>query len=704
MNRAGARRRSRWQLAAFAAGAACVVAFFALAGSYRRMAIVVDEKFAGRRWDFPSRIFSDEFLVHPGLDVDAAGLGRRLERLSYRDVDHVPAVGGEVRWGPSTVEIALRPGAPGRRSTRRVAVSLDGRRIAAMRDLDSEEAVPAFALEAEELTGIWAGDWEQRRAIHVVDVAPILVRAVLVTEDSRFFDHRGIDVVGIGRAAIANLRSGRVRQGGSTLTQQLMKNFFLTTDRTLARKLREVAMALVAERRYSKMQILEAYLNEIYIGQRGARGIFGVAEASRFYFGKAASDLTLPEAALIAGLIRAPNAYSPYQNPEKALERRATVLRLLFEAGEIEQQQLDEARAAPLGVVERSREGEPNEASYFVDLVKSEIEGRFPADLLTTEGLQIYTTLDPLLQEQATRAVEAGLTALEREHPRLAHGGDEDRLEGALVAIKPHTGEIRALVGGRSYQASQFDRVTKARRQPGSAFKPIVYLAGMLANGPAHVTPATILDDAPFAWVVRRRSQLDAEQRRRPLPWARDGPARARAVSQRGDGPGGARRRALVDRRPGTHARHREPSPRRSRDRPRRRRGDAARAHLRVRRVRERRNARRTDRDPTRRDARRRADRRRSADVGRRRAASRRLRADARPRGRARPGNRAGRAARRLRASGRRQDRNHPTTTATRGSSGTRPTWSPASGWASTRTRRSGSAGRARRCRSGRTS
>ncbi len=465
----------------------------------RRLADVVDEKFSGRRWDFPSRIYGDEFLVHLGLDVAASGLRRRLERLSYREVEHAPAVGGEVRWGASAAEIALRPGAQGRDRTQRVRIALDAGRVAGIADLDTGEALPLFALEPEEITGIYAGEWQERRAVRVVDVAPALVRAILVTEDSRFFRHNGVDLIGVGRAALANLRSGSVRQGGSTLTQQLMKNFFLSNDRTLARKLREVAMALVAERRYSKMQILENYLNEIYLGQRGARGIFGVAEAARFYFGKDPRDLRLHEVALLAGLIRAPNAYSPFQSPERALERRNTVLRLLLEAGEIDGAGYREAKQSPLGVLPAI--GEPSEASYFVDLVKAELAGRFPAPLLASEGLEIFTSLDPLLQEQASRAVAEGLGRIEHDHPRLRREQVAERVQAALVALRPYSGEIRALVGGRSYQTSQFGRATHARRQPGSAFKPIVYLAALLATGPAHVTPTTLVDDSPFAWL-----------------------------------------------------------------------------------------------------------------------------------------------------------------------------------------------------------
>ncbi len=475
-----------------------IAAYLGVAG-YRHLSGIVDEKFAGRRWDFPSRIYSDEFLLYAGLDVDAAGVDRRLERLAYRGAEAEPAYGGEFRRAPGVLEIAVRPGALGRTATRRVRLDLDGARIVAITDLDSGESLAAIALEPEELTGIFAGTWEDRRAIKVVDVAPVLVRAIVATEDTRFFSHHGVDVIGMGRAAVANLRSGKVRQGGSTLTQQLMKNFFLTTERTFSRKLVEIAMALVAERRYSKMQILENYLNEIYLGQRGARGVFGFYEASDFYFGKSPRDLTVAEAALLAGIIRAPNAYSPFTAPERALERRNTVLKLLLDAGDVDDATYAAAIASPLGVV--AAPPDATIAPFFVDYVKGELVKRFPPDVLTTEGLNIYTTLDPLLQEQAQRALQSRLERLEKERPRLAAAAEKDRLEAALVALAPSTGEIRAMVGGRNYQASQFNRATQASRQTGSTFKPIVFLAAMLDQDPTrHLTPATRLTDEPFAW------------------------------------------------------------------------------------------------------------------------------------------------------------------------------------------------------------
>ena len=495
------RRRLRSWIKIGAATAVLLVGIAVAAAipAWRHLASVVDEKFAGRRWDFPSRIYSDEFLLYVGLDVVAARVPRRLERLSYRTSAAEPVAGGEYRDAPGVLEIALRAGAAGRGQTQHVRLDVDQGRIARITDLDSGEALAAVALEPEELTGIYEGRWEDRRAVKVTDVTPVLIRAILATEDSRFFSHHGVDVIGIGRAAVTNLRSGRVRQGGSTLTQQLMKNFFLTTERKLSRKVVEVAMALVAEQRYSKMQILENYLNEIYLGQRGARGIFGVAEASDFYFAKQPRDLSVAEAAMIAGLIRGPNAYSPFIAPERALQRRNTVLRLLLDAGDIDQTTYDAAVASPLGVVDAPADA--TIAPFFVDYVKSELVKRFPQDMLTTEGLNVYTTLDPIMQEDAQRALQEHLARLEKDRPKLAAAAAKDRLEAALVALAPGTGKIRAMVGGRNYQASQFNRAVQARRQTGSTFKPIVYLAAMLDHDPArHLTPASRLDDSPFAW------------------------------------------------------------------------------------------------------------------------------------------------------------------------------------------------------------
>jgi penicillin-binding protein 1B len=495
------RRRLRSLLVAVVVALIPLGAAAAVAGwiVYENLATTLEERFRGRIWDFPSRILTDEFLIYPGLDVSAAGLGRRLDRLAYLEVGHEPSRGGEMRSGDDSLEIALRSSGQGVPQAHLVRILLENDRVREISDLRTGERIGAVALEPEELTGIYQGDWQGRRAIRLSEVSPILIRAVLATEDARYFDHNGIDYVGIGRALLANLQSGQVRQGGSTLTQQLMKNFFLSSERTYSRKLHEIAMALVAEQKYSKEAILEAYLNEIYLGQRGARGVYGVAEASRFFFGKNPSEIDVGEAAMLAGLIRAPSAYSPRRYPERARARRDTVLRLLYEAGDIDQRTWEQARASELGALPpRKRQ---RIAPFFVDAVERELSERFPRGALTSEGFSVHTTLDPMMQEWAEEALRSGLERVAEQRAKSHPVPENDRLEAALVAISPRTGEIRAMVGGRNYQESQFNRVTDAMRQPGSAFKPFVFLVGLLQTDPGrHINAATTVEDAPFTW------------------------------------------------------------------------------------------------------------------------------------------------------------------------------------------------------------
>ncbi len=475
--------------------------------SLRALDAQVVEKFNGRRWDFPSRIFADAFEVYPGLNVDAAGFADRLQRLDYRAAPpgdaEAPAAPrtGEFRRTPDGLEIGLRGAATAGRPSapRPVRLALQDGVVVGMRELGGGEELYSLQLEPEVIGGLYDVAWEERREVALATLPPLLVKAVLLTEDRRFASHHGLDPIGIARAGLANLRAGGVVQGGSTLTQQLMKNFFLSEDRTWRRKAVEAAMAILAERRYTKDEILEAYLNEIYLGQNGAQGVFGVWEASRFYFGHAPEELTIGEIALLAGLIRAPNTNSPYRAPATARARRDVVLGLLHEAGAIDDAQRAAARAEPLRAA--PARGAANAAPYFVDFLRDELQSAYPPALLTSQGLGIYTSVDLSLQQAAVEAVRDGLARLERRHPRLRH--DPSRpVQAALIAVRPHTGGVVAMVGGRDYAASQFNRATQARRQPGSVFKPLVFLAAFDAaqQGGAPLTAISQLEDAPFDW------------------------------------------------------------------------------------------------------------------------------------------------------------------------------------------------------------
>ncbi|MDR3592375.1 MAG: PBP1A family penicillin-binding protein [Negativicutes bacterium] len=307
---------------------------------------------------------------------------------------------------------------------------------------------------------------ENRTIVSFNNMGPYLPAAVVANEDARFYSHYGIDPIGIIRAVLVDIRSGSLAEGGSTITQQLAKNMFLTQERTVGRKLKEALLALVIENKFSKQEILQAYLNQVYFGE----GAYGVEAASQVYFGKHASQLSLGESALMAGLPRGPNLYSPYADLRAAVERRGVVLQGMAKAGYITPQQADQAQGQP--VVLAGKKKRTVQASYFLDYVANELAGRYGTSRVYKGGLKVYTTLD-IAQQQAAELVL-------------------DKYQGAVLMLDPRTGYIKAMVGGRNYEESQINRVTAEIRQPGSAFKPFVYATalnrGLTAN-------ATIVDE-----------------------------------------------------------------------------------------------------------------------------------------------------------------------------------------------------------------
>ncbi len=323
---------------------------------------------------------------------------------------------------------------------------------------------------------------EQRIEVPLSAMSPRLIQAVIAIEDQRFRDHRGIDVIRVGGAMLANLRSGRRAQGGSTITQQLARQSFLTPDKTVRRKLKEMLLASQIEHAYGKDDILELYLNKVYFGD----GYYGVEAASRGYFATAARDLTLDQAALLAGLIQSPSAYAPTGNSARALARRAIVLQAMADTGAITREEQEAAREAPLTLVNGLQRDEPF-GLYFKEAVRREVVDRFGWERVSEGGLRIYTTIDSALQQEAERLLEAGLVRIER-NPRFPHApraaagveaGTTAYLQGAVVVLDAATSEVRALIGGRDFGQSRFNRALQARRQPGSAFKPVLYAAAI---------------------------------------------------------------------------------------------------------------------------------------------------------------------------------------------------------------------------------
>jgi penicillin-binding protein 1B len=463
---------------------------------------IVVERFEGQRFKVPSKVYSAPGILYPGLDAKLIDLRGTLARSGYREQKVTagrPLRPGLYRWSNNRLRVHLRafshPTRP--EPARDIVIRFDGTVIAEMRELPRSREVGAVLLEPELVGAYFGSEREQRELVRLEDVPRHLIDAVLAVEDRRFASHHGVDLTRIGGAVLVNLRAGGVRQGGSTLTQQLVKNFFLTPERTLRRKVNEAAMAIIVEARYSKKRILQSYLNEIYLGRRGATSIHGVGEATRYYFGKHVSELVPAESALLAAIIQSPNRLSPHRNPEPAKQRRDLVLELMRKQGRLGLQEFNLARATPLDVATPITES--GDARYFLDLLRRQLPEAYDQELLQTEGMHIYSTLNSRFQRAAVRALVEGLESIERRRPELKTDDPSKRLQGCLIAMRPQTGEILALVGGRDYGQSQFDRCTQARRPAGSVFKPFIYLAALEnRDGPPVATPASFLEDTPL--------------------------------------------------------------------------------------------------------------------------------------------------------------------------------------------------------------
>ncbi len=455
-----------------------------LAGFLVYLDQVVQAGFGVDRWRDPVRFYAAPQQIPVGLGLEAAGTVQELAALDYRQVDTEPTEPGTFRSSATELDIYLRAAAVsdsfGDRRPRRVRLALEEGRVLEIVD-EREGRVGSVALEPRPLEGLYDAHWTGRRPMRIEDVPPQVIDAVLAAEDARFLYHFGLDWSSLLRAARVNWNAGEVKQGGSTITQQLVKNHFLTQERTIWRKLREIPIALALERRYSKDEILEAYLATVYLGHDRLVGVHGLAEGAWVFFGKSVSDLTLGEGATLAGIIRAPNAYSPLRHPERALERRNHVLGSLEELGWITGEQAALARAEPGGVPHARRAASE---AYFVQHAVSELAeaGLAPAEL--SAGSDVFTTVDARLQD---------IVAQELERASRDLGG----AQVAVVAIDPLTGALRALAGGRDYLESQYDRASRMRRPVGSMFKPFVALAAV-ADPQSGVTPATRLSDAPI--------------------------------------------------------------------------------------------------------------------------------------------------------------------------------------------------------------
>jgi len=465
-----------------------LVTSFALVLDFR-----VRDAFEGKRFALPARLYARALELFPGQKLGPENLMAELQRLEYAERD-TPELPGQYRRRGETVELVTRPFRfwDGEQPSRRLRISFRSGRVSEITD-DQEAPVTLVRLEPVPIGGIYPAHNEDRLLVRLQQVPPELTQALFAIEDRKFREHIGIDPRGIARA-LAALLTGRGVQGGSTLTQQLVKNFFLSPERTLTRKATEMLMAILLELHYSKDEILETYLNEIYLGQDGNRAIHGVGLAAQFYFGKRVEELTLAESALLVGMIKGPSVYHPRKHPERARARRDLVLSEMARLEVAEPGAVTAARQSALGVVERPPMG-TTPYPAFLDLVRRQLRRDYDEADLRSEGLRLFTTLDPTVQEAAEQVLANQLTRLERQRK------NPSPLEGAVVVSDVQSGEVQALVGGRDPRFEGFNRALDALRPVGSLLKPAIYLTALAE--PSRYTLVTPLDDGPLLWKER---------------------------------------------------------------------------------------------------------------------------------------------------------------------------------------------------------
>ena len=491
------RQTLRLATAIVAVAAIVVLAVFAV--FYVRLGHIIDRRLASGPFSNTLNIYTAPRTVAVGDKETPEEIALHLKRSGYST-----STGNAMGWyrlTPATIEVfpgrsSLAGGEPGVIEFAKGRVS----RIVSLGDHTTRET---FALEPELISNL-SSNREVRRLVHFADIPPNLVQAVISAEDKHFFQHSGFDLFRIAKAAWVDLRDGRKAQGASTLTMQLARDFWLDPDKRWTRKAAELLIAMHLEHKLTKQQIFEDYANEVYLGRSGTLSINGFGEAARAFFWRDLSQLDVAEAAMLAGLVQRPSFYNPYRYPDRARERRDTVLGLMRQNGYLTAEQYQQALASPVRIA--AEESQSQEGQYFIDLMNQEI----PTKLEDREkqARTVFTTLDPDLQRAAEESVRMGMKAVDQTlHKRKSKTPiPAGQPQVALVALDPHTGEIKALVGGRDYRTSQLNRVL-ALRQPGSVFKPFVYAAALetaLQGGSQIFTPASLIDDTPSTFYFRR--------------------------------------------------------------------------------------------------------------------------------------------------------------------------------------------------------
>lgn len=487
--RGGRKTPSRWRWLWRLLAVSIVVAALALLV----LDAVVYQKFSGKKWSLPSHVFSRALELYQGQALSREQLQWELGNLGYR---RVPAAKepGQFSVSSSRVELFSRGFEfwDGTEPARLMRVSFSGDRVSALSDSHGSELTLA-RLEPMVIGGIYPAHKEDRELVQLAQLPPYLADGLVAVEDQAFYSHHGLSFRGVARAMVANLKEGRFSQGGSTLTQQLVKNFYLNQRRTLTRKVQEALMAVLLEVHFSKQEILETYINEVYLGQAADRAIHGFGLASRHYFQRPVEDLELHQVALMIGLVKGASYYNPWRQPERALQRRNLVLKIMAEQGVIDTSQAQRASEKPLGVVP-AKNGKVGRWQYpaFLDLVKRRLREHYDESDLQTEGLRIFTHFDPQVQRKLESQVANRIENLEKGY-RIESG----KLQGAAVIVRIGSGEVVAMAGDRQGGYAGFNRALDAQRQIGSTVKPALYLAAL--ERPSHYTLASLIDDSPVS-------------------------------------------------------------------------------------------------------------------------------------------------------------------------------------------------------------
>lgn len=486
-------------------------AFLAIAGLlgfsfvYSRYSREIDEKLAVGPFRNASRIYAAPHVLALGDAIDRDELVAQLRRSGYSEASGNP-LGHYVLRGE---DIEIYPGPDSYFARDGGLIRIASGKVSQIVSLADNSARTQYQLEPELVTNLFDRSRQKRRIIRYEDLPKVLIDAVISVEDKRFFNHSGFDPIRIAKAIMVDVSTGKKNEGASTITMQLARGFFLSMEKTWTRKLNELVYTLILEQKLTKQQIFEYYANYVPLGWRGGFNIFGFGEAAQAYLGKDLRDVTLSEAALLAGLIQRPSATNPFLYPDRAKNRRNIVLRLMRDNGYIDDSRLALARNEEIRTVRGN--GDSADASFYVDLVNESLQEKFPQLDFTDGGFRVYSTIDLDLQRDAAEAMRIGLKevdeAIARRH-RKSNDAKVPEVQAALVAIDPTTGEIRALVGGRNYGVSQLNRA-RAKRQPGSIFKPLVYAAALntaLFDSERVFTPTSVLVDEPTTFYYDGKS------------------------------------------------------------------------------------------------------------------------------------------------------------------------------------------------------